>query len=250
MIWRGLLVSVRDATEARAALDGDAAIIDVKEPANGPLGRPAAARVAAVARAVAGRRPLTVAAGELAADSGSVGEPDWHAAVAAAAAVKIGLAGEAADHPRWEDRLRRWFARLPPAVARVAVAYADWPLALSPHPTTVIDAASRLGCTAVLIDTFDKSGPGLLTGCCDPAALTGWVVAARRAGLRVAVAGRLGLEGIAAAWNLDPDVVAVRSAVCSRGRFGRVEADLVRRAARMTPAASDPPLTPPATELS
>lgn len=246
MIWRGLLVSVRDATEARAALDGDAAIIDVKEPANGPLGRPTADIVAAVARAVAGRRPLTVAAGELAAGLDRAREPDWHAA----AAVKIGLAGEAADHPRWEDRLRRWFARMPPAVARVAVAYADWPLARSPHPATVIDAASRLGCTAVLIDTFDKSGPGLLTGCCEPAALVGWVVAARGAGLRVAVAGRLGLDGIAAAWNLDPDVVAVRSAVCSGGRFGRVEADLVRIAARMTPAVSTPPYTPATTELS
>lgn len=249
MIWRGLLVSVRDAAEARAALDGGAAIIDVKEPANGPLGRPAAAVVEAVGRVVAGRRPLTVAGGELA-ETGFGDETDWHAVVAGAAGVKVGLAGAAADHPRWEDRLRRWFARLPPAVARVAVAYADWTLARSPQPGEVIDAASRLGCAAVLIDTFDKSGPGLLTGCCDPDAPAGWVAAARQAGLRVAVAGRLGLEGIAAAWNLEPDVVAVRSAVCSGGRFGRVEADLVRRAAQMSPAPATPVQTPSTMELS
>src|SRR5947209_8028398 len=35
----GLLVSVRSAAEARAALDGGAALIDIKEPARGPLGR-------------------------------------------------------------------------------------------------------------------------------------------------------------------------------------------------------------------
>jgi len=33
-----LLVSVRDASEARAALAGGAGIIDAKEPLNGPLG--------------------------------------------------------------------------------------------------------------------------------------------------------------------------------------------------------------------
>lgn len=248
MTWRGLLVSVRDAAEARAALDGGAAIIDVKEPANGPLGRPATAVVEAVGRVVVGRRPLTVAGGELA-ETGFGGEADWRAVVAGAAGVKVGLAG-AADDPRWEDRLRRWFARQPPTVARVAVAYADWPLARSPHPGEVIDAASRLGCTAVLIDTFDKGGPGLFTGCCDPNAPAGWVATARQAGLRVAVAGRLGLEGIAAAWNLEPDVVAVRSAVCSGGRFGRVEADLVRRAAQVSPAPATPPQTPSTMELS
>ena len=34
-----LLVSVRNATEAAAAVLGGADILDVKEPANGPLGR-------------------------------------------------------------------------------------------------------------------------------------------------------------------------------------------------------------------
>ena len=36
----GLLVSVRDGQEARAALDGGAAVIDVKEPLRGSLGLP------------------------------------------------------------------------------------------------------------------------------------------------------------------------------------------------------------------
>ena len=40
MIWRGLLVSVRNAAEATEALAGGASIIDVKEPLAGPLGAP------------------------------------------------------------------------------------------------------------------------------------------------------------------------------------------------------------------
>ncbi|GIS63269.1 MAG: hypothetical protein CM1200mP2_54940 [Planctomycetaceae bacterium] len=34
----GLLVSVRSGQEARAAIEGGCAVLDVKEPAHGPLG--------------------------------------------------------------------------------------------------------------------------------------------------------------------------------------------------------------------
>ena len=65
MNWRGLLVSVRDAAEAAEALDGGAAIIDVKEPRHGPLGAAEPEAIAAVARMVGTRRPWTMACGEL-----------------------------------------------------------------------------------------------------------------------------------------------------------------------------------------
>ncbi len=52
----GLLVSVRDESEAREALAGGATIVDVKEPGRGPLGAAAGdvtARIAAVSQAKA-----------------------------------------------------------------------------------------------------------------------------------------------------------------------------------------------------
>src|SRR5438045_2477000 len=61
----GLLVSVRSAAEATAALDGGAALIDVKEPALGSLGRAADAVRAEVLAVLAGRVPMSVALGEL-----------------------------------------------------------------------------------------------------------------------------------------------------------------------------------------
>src|SRR5437870_6982957 len=61
----GLLVSVRSASEAEAALAGGAHLIDVKEPGRGPLGRADDATIAAVVQRVAGRRPVSVALGEL-----------------------------------------------------------------------------------------------------------------------------------------------------------------------------------------
>ena len=60
-----LLVSVRSAAEAEAALAGGAALIDVKEPARGALGRADDAVIADVVRAVAGRAPVSAALGEL-----------------------------------------------------------------------------------------------------------------------------------------------------------------------------------------
>src|SRR5262249_35138064 len=58
--------SVRSAREAVAAPDGGSGLIDVKEPAAGSLGRVADEVIAAVIRAVAGRRPVSAGRGELA----------------------------------------------------------------------------------------------------------------------------------------------------------------------------------------
>ena len=60
-----LLVSVRDAAEAEAALAGGADLIDVKEPSRGPLGRADAGVIRYVVKAVGGRAPVSAALGEL-----------------------------------------------------------------------------------------------------------------------------------------------------------------------------------------
>ena len=60
-----LLVSVRDASEAEAALAGGADIIDAKEPLNGPLGPVAPDTLAAITAAVAGKTPISVALGDV-----------------------------------------------------------------------------------------------------------------------------------------------------------------------------------------
>jgi len=242
MIWQGLLVSVRDATEAAAAVAGGAAIIDVKEPANGALGRPGPDAVAAVSAVVSGRRPWTMAGGELVElPRGGSRSPWCGTDLEPPAAIKLGLANTAGTD--WEAGLAAAFAGFPGGTLPVAVAYADWRRARSPDPVEIIAAAARLGCAGLLVDTFDKAAEGLFAAAAAglPAA---WVRAARASGLRVAVAGRIGLEDIPAAWALGPDVVAVRSAVCSNGRFGRVEMDLVRRAARLCPGGSDLPWRP------
>src|SRR2546421_8597639 len=96
----GLLVSVRSAVEAVAALHGGAALIDVKEPRRGSLGRAEDATIAAVVACIAGRVPVSAALGELV-------EPESVPyAGSGLAFMKWGLAGVVAAG-NWQLRLRR-----------------------------------------------------------------------------------------------------------------------------------------------
>lgn len=243
MKWRGLLVSVRNAAEAAAALAGGAAIIDVKEPAHGPLGAADPRTIAAIAAAVGTRTAWTMACGELrtgvagiAAHLERVGERlRATPSTVPPAAVKAGLAGLAAGD--WQAAVRQLWTALPPAADRVAVAYADWRVAAAPPPEDVVALAASAGAALMLVDTFDKSGGGLLEWC-PPPRLAELIGAARAAGLRVAVAGRITMAEIPTISALGPDVVALRSAVCSNdeggsGRLGTVREELVRRACRL-----------------
>lgn len=246
MKYRGLLVSVRNAAEAAAALAGGAAIVDVKEPAHGPLGAADPPVVAAIAAAVGTRTAWTMACGELREGAAGIASHlervravlrDAPAAVPPAA-VKAGLAGLAAGS--WRSAVRELWTALPPGVDRVAVAYADWRVAAAPPPEEVVSLAASAGAAVLLVDTFDKSAGGLLEWC-PPSRLAELIDAARSAGLQVAVAGRITMAEIPMISALGPDVVALRSAVCSNdgggsGRLGTVREDLVRRACRLVNA--------------
>lgn len=226
---RGLLVSVRDSHEALEALAGGAAIVDVKEPSRGPLGRADAVTAAAIGRALHGRVPWTLACGELAAVADIVSHvhrvlehlgPD-----APPLAVKAGPA--ALDLAGWQAAQRRMAGSLPEGIAAVAVAYADWERAGAPPPEGIIDAAAAAGSGVLLIDTFDKSAGGLFE-LRSSEVVAGWVGKARAGGLRVALAGRLHARHVPVAAKLGADVVAVRSAACGGDRMGHVESARVR----------------------
>lgn len=244
MTWRGLLVSVRSAAEATEALAGGATIIDVKEPRAGPLGAASPAVIGAIAREVGLQRPWTIACGELSDGidaiagrmAAAVAAVDGNAALPAA--FKIGLGGM--EGRPWRESLAAVRARVPAAIAQVAVAYADWRRCAAPSPVEVIEAARSFGCGVLLVDTFDKQAAGLLETA-PTQEIAGWVDRARHHGLAVALAGRLTLAEISAVLALGADVVALRSAVCSNGRTGQVDRRLVRDAlAAAHPGESQP----------
>lgn len=223
---RGLLVSVRSVDEAAAAVAGGAAIIDVKEPAHGPLGAAEPDVAAAIAAAV-GATPWTLACGELAPGIDHAASHVQRVLEAGGprmrrpAAVKAGPAGLAAE--AWRRAFERFAAGLPDGVDPVAVAYADHRRADAADPAEIVRAAADAGAGIALIDTFDKSGPGIMS-LVGLAGIRSWQGLAAALGLRLAVAGRLTVAEVADLAEAGAWVVGVRAAACGGLRSGRVDA--------------------------
>src|SRR5262245_22244862 len=130
----GLLVSVRSAAEAEAALAGGATLIDVKEPARGSLGFAGWDTIGDGVRAVGGRAPVSAALGELVEwDEKTAGVPPHHTPLTF---VKWGLAW--GNYFNWREKLLKVRRGRDGAVA---VAYADWFRASAPPPAEVVEFA-------------------------------------------------------------------------------------------------------------
>lgn len=218
-----LLVSVRSVGEAAAALAGGAGLIDVKDPGAGALGRADDTTIRAVLAYVAGRCPVSAALGEFQPGSAATYPADL-------TYVKWGLAGYA-DEAYWQSSLREAAEELAaarPTTRPVAVAYADHERAKAPSVDEVASFACREGWSVLLLDTWAKDGTNLL----------GWLSMesvhmvrqqCRRAGVRVALAGSLGVKEIEALGGVEPDWFAVRGAACRKGERGaQIDADRVR----------------------
>jgi (5-formylfuran-3-yl)methyl phosphate synthase len=223
-----LLVSVSDAVEARATVDGGADIIDAKNPSLGTLGAVRPEVLSEIRRAVDPSRLVTAALGEAEAEAG-VEELARQLVVRGARLVKVGFAG-VADTGRVEqiiERLTRACALVDEASGVVAVAYADSRTCGSIDANDLLPISARAGASGVLVDTAEKRGPGLLD-LWSMLTLESWVSEAHAHGLMVAVAGKLGLDDLHAVADSGADVAGVRGAACVDGRAGRVSSERVR----------------------
>jgi uncharacterized protein (UPF0264 family) len=215
----GLLVSVRNAVEAAAALAGGASVIDVKEPNAGPLGAASLETIACVVEAVAGSAPVTVATGELG-DQFPVEHLERGVSIA-----KLGLAGSASQP--WRALTERWVARLPEPISGALVAYADWEAADAPTPEEVLSHAIEIGCRGFVVDTWSKGG-GCTLDLLDVNQLRSLVERVKGEGLAVVLAGSITYERSEEAASFGPTLVGVRGAACVGGRSGAVDAERVR----------------------
>jgi (5-formylfuran-3-yl)methyl phosphate synthase len=225
-----LLVSVRSAEEASAALAGGADLIDAKDPTAGALASVSRERFRAIAVAVAAARPLSAALGD-AADEAVVERTARAFVGAGAAFVKTGFAGISNA-----DRVAALIAAAVrgaavcaarSSAAVVAAAYADADRAGSIARDRLIDIAAVAGARGVLLDTFDKRAGGL-RDLIRPRDLAAWVDAAHNGGLFVALAGRLTAGDLPFVYDAGADIAGVRGAACDGGRADRVSAARVR----------------------
>lgn len=225
-----LLVSVKDADEASTAREGGADIIDAKDPTHGAL-EPVPLATFVHMRAVIGDvTPLSAAIGD-ARDAAAIASLARDFALAGAAFVKVGFAHGCVP-ARAADLLAEAVGGAGSTCRVVAVAYADDWASLA-EAEWIGDAAVHAGASGVLLDTRDKSGPGL-TALADGAALRAWVRSISMKGLEVALAGRLSIEDLSIVCNAGAQVAGVRGAACVGGRSGRVDVALVRRLSSIT----------------
>jgi uncharacterized protein (UPF0264 family)/ribosome-associated protein YbcJ (S4-like RNA binding protein) len=235
-------VSVRTPQEALDAVAGGAAIIDVKEPAHGPLGMAPLLeqyQIAATVRA-SSTVPLSAALGELA---------DWQSQPMPALPphmqyAKLGLAGMA-NEPHWRAIWKQVRAEFDVLRGRplewVAVAYADAGQAAAPPVKEVLLAAIEDGCRVFLIDTFEKGGQRLIDLLPLPQ-LRELIERAHFHQLQVALAGQIVLADLPVLLSAGPDIIAVRGAACVAGeRAGSVASSEV---AALVTALSSANVTP------
>jgi (5-formylfuran-3-yl)methyl phosphate synthase len=223
-----LLVSVRSAVEAETALVGGAALIDVKEPARGALGRADDDAIADVVRVVAGRAPVSAALGELL-DNPQARIPTC---LTSLAFVKCGLAECATDEDnRWRselDALGDAVREAAPLCRMVAVAYADWRGARAPSPDEICAFVCERPDWGFLLDTWAKNGLTLLDWV-SRVELDRLCRVCHNAGAPIALAGSLGCGVIRALKPTAPDWFAVRGAAChGLERTAAIDADKVR----------------------
>lgn len=234
-----LLVSVRNAEEAAIAVDGGAEIIDVKEPNRGSLGFAGLTAIDSVLRTVAGRCQVSAAMGEctdwLTENSPLDAALPKEAVIPMLQYVKLGLsrlvlrdnAGKHDDtsstgSSSGSDWINKWNGARDKvstshdhSPAWIAVSYADYAETGTPTPEEIIDAAAEC-CTGFLIDTFRKDGPGTPDLLSDQRLLHLRELAAG-AGLMFALAGKITQHHLPLVKRINPDVLAVRGAVCDRG---------------------------------
>jgi len=221
-----LLVSVRNAAEASAALDGGADWIDLKEPFAGPLGAVGIDTARQVVGNIAGRCPVSAALGELA---------DWNGAldeklltVPEIDFVKLGMSRCVKNEDWAVDWLAAEHAVREFGKSLVAVAYADWLQADSPEPEQVLTLITQTVCQYLLIDTFDKNSASTID-LLGSTRLLSLLRLARRKGFRTVVAGGITLAEIPRLPLASIDIVAVRGGVCSGDRRSQVEEKLVEK---------------------
>jgi uncharacterized protein (UPF0264 family) len=220
-----LLVSVANPADAAAALAGGADLIDAKDPAAGALGAVTLETLRAIRATVAGARPVTAALGD-AIHEDEVERAARDFATAGALFVKVGFAG--VSSPARATALATAAVRGAGGSGVVAVAYVDAARVGGLLPAALLDVAAHADARGLLLDTADKSGPGLCA-LQSPLTLARLVADAHAAGLFLALAGKLEAHDLPMVRDTGADIAGVRGAACVGGRTGVTSAERVRR---------------------
>lgn len=211
-----LLVSANTLDECQLLVDLQVPWVDLKDPRQGPLGRPSIELAVALASMMSkdsnSMRPWSFAGGEL---SDWNHHRDWPLieALGVDGHIKFGLAG-CKDLDRWMDVLASLVGSMHRPQQAILVHYADASLVQAPSWENVLEASLALGTDQLLIDTAIKDGT-TLTDLLSASKLATIIDSAHDHALKIALAGSIPLDGLTQLRKLNPDWIGIRGAVCS-----------------------------------
>jgi uncharacterized protein (UPF0264 family) len=228
-----LLVSPMNIEEARAALQGGADILDVKNPKEGSLGANFPWAIRAVVELANGKVPVSATIGDLEFKPGTASLAALGAAVAGAEFVKAGLLGvKTLDQA--EEMLQGIVRAVKDFDSRkrvVAAGYSDYARAGSISPKLLPAAAAAAGADLVMVDTAVKDGRATFDFM-NEQDLKDFISIGHDFGLEVALAGSIDFLHLELLKRLDPDIIGVRGIVCGGDRRSAIRADLVEKLKR------------------
>ena len=217
-----LLISANSLEEAMLLHDLGVPWVDIKEPRNGPLGRPSLELVEQAALWLGERRSgseqaWSIAGGELV---------DWNLdedqrfldrLAPRNGCVKWGLA-HCAGSDQWMRKVRELLNQIEQnsgdRTQGILVHYADHPRVDAPIWDEVLDAAVAIRIDKILIDTAVKDGSSL-TDIIDKERLEKMLKSAGEKSVAVAIAGSIPLSHIRELSLLGPRWIGLRGAVCT-----------------------------------
>ena len=211
----GLLVSVKNAPEAKIAAALGIGILDVKDPNEGPLGRPSNAVLHEI-----GTLPLderihrSVALGELTEFSQCKDPPPD--ILNKFSYFKLGMS-HLKGIENWPDLWSSQNDRLG-NLQPVAVAYGDFHLCEAPKPQEIIRFGSQIGCRYFLLDTFTKVDSQNIFSHADEATIAMWIDHARQLEMKIVISGSIKAKDLNRCVAMRPDYIGIRGALCNEGR--------------------------------
>ncbi len=226
-----LLISPKNETEAVEAIAGGAAIIDVKNPKEGPLGANFPWVIKRIRQIAPKSTEVSCTLGEVPNLPGSMSLAALGAAATGVNYIKAGLYGLKTPEEAvyLMHNVTKAAKDYNPSIKVVASGYADADRISTVDPLLVPKIAHEAKADIAMIDTAIKDGKNLFSFLTKPQ-LQRFVEEAHNYGLKAALAGSLQKEDLPVVYALGADVVGLRGAACtfSDRVNGRITREKVR----------------------
>ena len=210
-----LMVSVQNMEEAKQALKGNADIVDVKNLQEALVGSAHPWLVKEVRDYVPKETHASVTLGVVPNQVGTVAMAVYSAGLLKATSVKVGFMKT--EYQMAVDILLASKEALNGTETKlIGSLFADNSLYDGLDPNKMVDLAEDGECDGFLIDTLTKDGRNLFDFMSEEI-LTDIVYQGKSMGVSTALSGHLRLDNLDELARINPDIVGVRGAVCSKG---------------------------------